>query len=475
MHDTARAVSAEYPGGAPRRSALAWCVGANIGVLFVSGHSLLGFANLSRRGEIPAPDLTSLSAFAVAVVALVAWRASPRHAGPWLLLFGALAALPWAVIGVSSAPVEVGVVVQFLTLTAPALTTIGIFGVAGWWRPGGKLGVGAALVGLTATAPLLGGVVLISAGGYAFFAGSSVIRVIALVCCVLAIVGSAGVLFLARTTQVPSPPRPSWRPTIAAALAVCSPLLVYLWLPDTTSTQPWDNSYADSIGDLTLRIGLTLLAAGLVLGAVAGPRLLLAALGTGLLLGPFGMLVEPSVEVLTEMAGLAVFAALGSAAVGFGAALSRWRLQIGVAGLGILGIGLIVVYVLFNSDSPLDSYDGFTRALTPVLLVIGVIGGIAALASIGSVVAAELETPAVFVGLAVPFQLGSIAIVAYCTVHTPAGKAPLVGLLPPIFVGVLVSAVLVAALVGMTRRGAESPTAAPTPAATAAAAPDAPE
>ena len=110
-----------------------------------------------------------------------------------------------------------------------------------------------------------------------------------------------------------------------------------------------------------------------------------------------------------------------------------------------------------SSDNPPDDGNGFTRGLTPVLLVVGVVAAVAAMASVGSALAPTLEAPAVLAGLTTPFALGAIMIIAHFTITTPVDKAPLVGLLPAAAVGLLVPAILLVVLANRRRPAHAAP------------------
>src|SRR5207248_8934156 len=90
-----------------------------------------------------------------------------------------------------------------------------------------------------------------------------------------------------RASPLP-PPRPHWRVTIAGGIAVLSTSLSRLWRPDAI---PWRHEGTD----FYLYIGLTFLAIGVVVGALAGLELLRDSLAGGLMLDAFAGLVIPSV------------------------------------------------------------------------------------------------------------------------------------------------------------------------------------
>jgi hypothetical protein len=161
---------------------------------------------------------------------------------------------------------------------------------------------------------------------------------------------------------------------------------------------------------------------------------------------------KPERKRARQLATVTVIAAVGSMVLGCVVALSRWRAQFGTGGIATVALGLIVLAVLFASDEPYASYATFSRVLTPVLLVIGIAAAVAALSSIGSTLAERSETPAVLAGLTTASSLGTIAVIAHFSLHKPAGKASLAGLLPPAAGAMFVAAALIGIIAARARR-----------------------
>jgi hypothetical protein len=132
---------------------------ANLGLLFVADENLRHVVSMVRGGST-----MTLSPFApvlAAVVGLLGWQLAPRRAWSWLLLAGALRAVPEAVqlLGAGTVSPRIGVA-QWVEAGAPVFTLIGVLGAATLaWRAG-RRGVAAALMGTAATFLLLPAVTL---------------------------------------------------------------------------------------------------------------------------------------------------------------------------------------------------------------------------------------------------------------------------------------------------------------------------
>lgn len=432
-------------GGRRALTLLTWCASAGLGLLFMKVDTMFDFvAMTSYRPQ--QPTTTAYLGLAATAGALVAWHLAPRRSWAWLLLAGAVCAvvepLLWLMVDRTRVPLVLSESLAVFTVAAPSFTVVGVVGAATLvWRAG-REGTGAALLGAAVVLQLLGPVVmgsLSSLPGYLDPTTFTVFLVVAGIACLGGLVA-----VVTRPAAESAGGRPDRRTTAGASVAAACPLLVLVWQPDPASPSSARNYF--------LFAGLTFLAIGVAIGAVGGPRVLLAAASAGLLLGPFGMLIQPAVEVLRDMPVLAVVAAAGSVLLGCAAALSRWRDRIGIACLAVVFVGLIVVFGLFNSDSPRSSYLTVSEVLTPILLVVSVVGAVTCVGAIGGVLAARAESPAVFVGAATPFSLGAIAVIAHFALHHPPGKAPLVGLLPPTAGALLLSALCLALLVARHRR-----------------------
>ena len=434
----------------PRTALLGWCAAASFGVLFIKSNSLLQVS--ATRPDSPlimTPGVADYLPLVAPALALVLWAVFPRRAWPWLLLAGALCSAPQPVASLTPG-VFPGWTWPFTVIvgSAPAFTLVGVLGAASLMWHAGRRASSASLVGTALVVQLVGPVVI----GSAMLETPGFYRVLAIALTLLAIVGSIFATVVAKGATPPEVPRPGWRVTAAASVAALSGGLPLVWRFNPYGYVGDPEVLASSVADYYLRIGLVFLAIGLVVGALAGLRSLLCALTAGLLIGTFGMLIEPSVEVLQEIVVIAVIAVAVSLAIGWVATLSRWRAQIGATGLAVVVVGLLVLFGIFDSDDPPDDGTGFTKGLTPVLLVVGVVAAVAAMGSVGSYLAPALETPAVLAGLTTPFALGAITIIAHFTITTPPDRAPLVGLLPGAAAGLFIPAVLLMLLVQRHRQ-----------------------
>lgn len=431
---------------------LIYCAAASLGVLFVKGNTVLATASPETRSVYPA-DVPTIAyvALAVPALALIAWQLAPRRSWPWLLLAGAIGAAPNAVL--RAEPDLYGDWMRqplvLLTTIGSAATLVGLLGAASWLWRSGRPGAGGALTGTALMIQLVGPIISLTVG----FHDPQVVRWLDVVLPGVALLGSLAAVVLAGPVldkETEPQQRPGWRVTIVGGLAAAAPLVYYVWTPDITSDRTFED-VTDSLADYYLYIGLTFFAIGIVLGLLTSRPILGTAAATGLLLGALGMMVVPSVEVLVDYVALTVVCAVGSVIVGFVLALSRWRTQVSIAGLGIVTVGVVVLAVLFNSNKSYDSYDSFSRGLTPALVVVGIIATISALASVGSTVAEDSSAPAAMAGLATAFSLGTIAIIARFWVDHPEDKAPIAGVLPPAAVALLVAVALIGILAAVAR------------------------
>ncbi len=105
---------------------------------------------------------------------------------------------------------------------------------------------------------------------------------------------------------------------------------------------------------------------------------------------------------------------------------------------------------MFDSDDAV-SYLDFTRAATPVLLVIGILAAVAAIAIIGARHAPNSQPPAVLAGLTTPFTLGTLSIILHFQIHHPAHRAPMVGILPPAFGAIMLATTALGVLAAQAR------------------------
>ncbi|HVX44359.1 MAG TPA: hypothetical protein VHC49_10755 [Mycobacteriales bacterium] len=452
-------MTAAGPSTPPVRPVLIWCTLASLGVLFLKQDIILSTISARSALSYQFIHVTWISYVALVLPAagLIAWQLNSRQSWPWLLVIGAAAAMPGAVLHLDpglgrSWMSEPLIACAAISSTA---TLIGLLSAANWMWHHGAQAEGNALTGTALVIQVVGPVVLLTLWG----AHADIMRWLNIVLPALALAGSAAVPVLTRATTGARPAGPSWPVTATGGLAATAPLLFYVWQPDL-STPPRTlgdvGAVADRVADYYLYVGLTFFAVGLVLGLLLGRRILLAAAASGILMAALGMLIVPAVEVLIDYVLLTVVAAAFSVIIGFVLARTRWRAQIGMTGLGVIGIGLVVLAVLFNSDRSFDSYYSFTEGLTPPLVIIGIIAAITALAAVGSAVAEDGAAPAALAGLATPFTLGTIAIIVRFEVDVAPDKAPLAGVLPPAAAAFFLVVILIAGLVG-PRRSSQAP------------------
>lgn len=402
--------------------------------------------NLATVSPGISPDETQLSAYvalAATIGALVVWHLFPARSWPWLLLGGAAVAAVDALLRVAPELYQDWMedVYYILVSCAPALTMIGFLGAATRIWHAGQKAFAAAMTGSAIVIQLVGPVVFRSL----VMDSPEVYRWTTFCLVLLAFAGAIIAVVVASAARVPAvQQRPAWRVTLLAGLGSAAPLVILYW-------QPAETEEAAAVGDYLLYLGLTFYAIGLVAGALSGMRALAAGLATGLIIGGFGMLIQPAAVVLYDLPTLAVILSLGAVIAGFAGAMTRARLRIAIGGLGLVSLGLLVMFLLFISDSPLASYDTFTRVLTPILLVIGVIAGTSAIGSIGEVLAEHAEAPAVLAGISVPFSLGTVGILGFIAANPPEGKAPLASMLPSVLVALVLAAALVNLLANRRR------------------------
>ncbi|RZS33936.1 hypothetical protein EV193_11086 [Herbihabitans rhizosphaerae] len=437
----------EYPtitrdtSGSRSTTVLVWCAAASVALLFTKASNLFEIVPLTARmGATLTESFATYAVLAAPAIALVVWQLTPRRGWPWLLLAGAVLAAPASLMQVWHALYAdwMDDILIIATGAAPAFTVAGLCGAATVLWQAGNRAAGGTLVGATLVVQLVAPVVLMSGG----FDARETIAIVGLVLVVPAIVGAA--ITVSASTVIPSsvPVRPDLRTTIAGAVAAVTPALFPILQPSRQEMR----SNPDTISDYFLYCGLIALVIAIAAGMAAGLLNLLASAALGLLLGAFGMMIMPSVEVLREFAVVAIIAAIGSVVIGVLVAQSRWRFQIGMGGLALVVVGLFVFFLMVNSDD-VRSYRDFLDGATPVLVVIGVIAALSTVTSVGSVVARRSDTPAIVVGLTVPFTVAVIGLITWLMLTAPDDKAPLTNMLPASAAGVLIAGVLVAMIV----------------------------
>lgn len=421
---------------------------AGIAPLMVTMNLVVSALDVETMGSgLLPPDARQYLALLPLVIALVLWHRRPGGSWPWLLLAGTVFSIP-VLLKAMGMPLHVSGITQdvvtILVQSAPSMSLVGVLGAANWLHQRGRPASGAALMGTALLSQMVGSAVLLTAG----FDAVSFSRVVTIGLFVVGAAGAIGAVMLNLREPIAEIDRPAVRTTVLGALGAVSPVVLLVWRPSLLDDAADRDSYF-------LQVGFVLLVIGLVLGGLGGPRLLLGAAASGLLIGPFGMLVAPSVEVLDQFPVLAIGAVLVTTVIAYVLASSPLRLYFAVGGLTVLAAGLVLLFVLFNADDPLRPSDTFDQVFTPILVVIGIVAVCCALAGTGAAMAREAASPAVLAGLSTPFALGTIAIIADFTAHPPAGKARIVGMLPPVIVCVLIAVTLLAVLArAATRRAA---------------------
>jgi hypothetical protein len=368
------------------------------------------------RGE-PMLALIISAPAAATVLALLAWHLAPARSWAWLLLAGALCALPNPLLQLNPdllTSEEMFEAVLAVTMAGPPLTLVGLLGAATLvWRSGRAAvasGLAGAALAIGLVEPLVSVTLTSPDNSWIAWYERDFLPRLTLVLAGLAVVAAvAGIV--ARPPRIDSPPP---RVTAAASLASLAPLLLLAWPSIRTSLNTGD------LGDALFHVGLVLLAVGLVAGAAVGGAALLGALAAGLALGVFGTLVSVGLVVQRELPALAVAVALAAVPLGFLAAMSRLRLRFGVGGLLVVAAGLVILYLLSTSDS-LNGTDGTARIIEPVLIVAAGVGTVAGVATIGATLAERAAAPAVLAGLTVPFVLGTTSILLHEALTGVAG------------------------------------------------------
>lgn len=463
--------------GGPRPATLVgWGAAASLGLMLTRNSEVYAMAARAGRsagaGWPPALYLTLL----VPLAALLVWRAWPRRATGWLLLAGTLCAVPstlltlasmvdsnwldhadWLVYGWGK------VLIGILWECSVVGTLFGLLGAANALWLAGARGPGSALAGLIVAMQLGGPIIYLSLrlsdlGDAKLVLGWSGIGLL-----VLALAGA--VVAVRGTGRLPSIPevRPGWPLTIGAGIAAASPILMRLWpsgLPQLGDRAPRPGGAyrdtADVLGNHLLYIGLVFLAIGVLVGALAGARVLLAAATAGILLGTTATAVG-RLGAGDDLVALTVGLLLVSLAAGFALALSRWRALVGAAGLGLLILGLLLVMnLLLDDDFDYSGPLGYTIDIALVML--GAIACCAIWATSASAVADQGGAPAVLGGTLTPFMLGTICITAHCYLQKPDdGPGEVLGMVLPNIGGFIVVLGLLGALVAAGSRRVRSP------------------
>jgi hypothetical protein len=395
--------------------------GSALGLLFARSATWFNLATV-------APDLapartltTSYVALAVTVAALLVWHRWPARGWPWLLLAGAVCALPDAVLWVAPSTFvpSLATVYGVLSMCAPTIAMIGTLGAATQLWHGDRRPAAAVLTG----AAILVQVVGPTAVGALFALGPRAYGWTSLVLVAIALAGAAAAI--ARVTPVDQP-SPTWRVTLLGAVGTAAPLLLFHWRPG-----------ADPAGYLRA-VGAVLLVVGVAAGAAAGVRALRAAAGTGLLVGALSTLVLQATQhdlgVLTTV--------LAAAAVAAGGWATRAVPYLATTGLHALSIGLLATFVLYVAVGALTTADLFAAVLAPVLAALGVVAGTAAIGTTADTLAPHAEPPPVLAGIAIPLTLGTVALIGSLAASPPLGRIALAGIVPGALVAVLAATAL---------------------------------
>ncbi|OLF18745.1 hypothetical protein [Actinophytocola xanthii] len=372
---------------------------ANLGLLFVADENLSQVAAVLRGGSTVV-HARYAPVFA-AVVGLLAWQLAPRRSWSWLLLAGALCAVPRALrrLEGGSVPLRVGIE-QWFDAAAPVLTLIGILGAATLgWRAGHR-GAAAALVGMAAALPLLPAALLHS---YSPWFSVDLQPLLVAVCTGVGLLASVAAAVAVFVRTPPECPSPAWRVTLAGCLAAAAPLVTRIWEPLPPTRLP---------EDAILYRSLTFAALGLVAGVIAGRRVLLAATAVGLSLGIFGLAFLFALIVVFQTPALAALVLVVGVAAGVLLALPARRAAVGLAALVLVAAGLTVLFfqvdVVGAFATPTETMVAW---LTPVLFPLAIVAAVTVAGAAGTALADRSATPAALAGLATPFALLALAVI----------------------------------------------------------------
>jgi hypothetical protein len=425
--------------GEERRSPalLVSCAAVGLGVLALLHFNVI--VPLYLFGTADEPYVPYVQAAAL-LLALLVWHVSPRSWGV-LVTLGALCAAPAHVLLLWPELFGEWVRVPYFVVDAAArpLLLVGLLGVAtAVWRAG-RHGAGAVLFGATLVVPAIASLVVPT---FVVDLDNGVpVTMLVLVGAVVALTVPAA---LTASRQVEPEVGPEWQVTVGGIVAGAAPTVFYVWRapdPDSASGDA-DDLYAE-FSQHFLVVGLVVLGIGLLGGIVAGLRVLVAGAAAGLLLGAVSVLAgEAAVSIGSLTGGLAAAVGVLVLAVGVGVALPRVRAVLGVAGLGVVIVGLVVTWLVFAERTIADT--DAVHALTTTLAAITIIAGVAVCASLGTVVASAGEAPAAFAGVAAAVTAGVSGIALYYRygVGTTASPRFLESNYPPALVFLVLATVL---------------------------------
>lgn len=359
-------------------------------------------------------------ALAGTLAALLVWHRWPGR-WPWLLLAGAVCAVPDAVLWVAPGTYvpSLASVYVVLSMCAPTVTMIGALGAATQLWHADRRPAAAALTGAVIVVQVVGpaAVAALFAVGAATYGWTSLVLV------AVALAGAVTAIVRAPAVTQPSPP---WRVTLLGALGAATPLLLFHWRPGT-----------DPAGYLRL-LGLVLLAVGVAAGIAAGRRVLRVAAGVGLLVGALSVLVPHATRY--DLGGLTTV--LAAAVLAAAVWTARARPWLAWPGLRVLAAGLAVTFLLYVVLGALTTTDLFAVALAPALAAVGVIAATAAIGTTADTLAPHAEPPAVLAGVAIPLTLGTVALIGALAASPPLGRVALAGLVPGTFLAVVAAIAL---------------------------------
>lgn len=374
--------------------------------------------------------------YALTGLALVYWRLAQRQAWFVLLLVGAVAAFATMLLMVAPDLFAEWMRDPYVLLytSCRPLVLVGTLALGTLLWRSHRPNAGAVVIGAALVVPMLASSlgIILGAGGQPV-----ILAVIGLVCAA----ASIGLVIVTRVngravrTDEPAP-RPSWAVTIGGAVAALAPVLFLVWeMPDSG-----ESDFYTAYGQHMLIVGLIVLAVGVIAGIAAGPRVLTTGAAAGLLLGAVSGLAGLAMAEVSDLpVALILTVSVLSLAAGIAVGVLRARLVVGLAGLGVLVVWLLVLYLVFLADEPIFDSD-VMNVLTPILLVITIIATMAVFATQGALLAPLGESPAGFAGVAMAVSAGSNGVVQYFGYHPPEDKPMVIGIYPPALVLIALAA-----------------------------------
>jgi len=429
---------AHHARGGGSSGLLVLCAAAGLAVLAAVQMSVFGLfrvANLAPGGG----DWVGYVSLAVAALGLLYWRLAPRQSWFVLLLLGGLAAIPAPLLQLAPDLFADWMRDPYLLLwgSCQPLLMVGTLALSTWvWRTG-RRDAGAVLIGAVVAVPALAGFL---GGVLVGDHGDTVLTVIGLVVAFVSLV----LTIVARASGLPvntdePAPRPSWAVTIGGAVASVAPMMYFVWQAPSMNMSVDGDPYADFARHMLI-VGLIMLAVGVIGGIAAGPRVLTTGVAVGSLLAAITGLTGSAVADLHDLpVALPVTVVVLSLAAGIAVGVLRARLIVGLAGLGLLVVGLLVLYLVFLADDPIFDND-VTNVLTPILLVIAIVAIMAVLAVHGAALAPLGEAPAAIAGVAGAVTAGLSGILTYVSFNPPEGSSEALAGYPPAMVLIVLAA-----------------------------------